>query len=218
MTSKLSLPPTLQTRRLVLRRQQPNDALLIKEAVDTSLPHLQASVAWAQSAPEPLRVLQARLAASAAAFDAGDAWTFSIFDQALTRVLGGVGLHRPETALISLVGSGALELGYWLRADAIGLGYATEATARLTELAFSRLRAQHVVVCHEPANTASEGVPRRLGFRCLGRVTADVLPGRQAADGTIRPETMVWVRDAPDVHGSRTSGMKDSSFRLKPGS
>lgn len=193
--SSNSLPPEIRAPRLVLRRQHPDYAPLIKDAVDASVAHLQASVAWALTVPEPLPVLQARLAAAAAAFDAGEDWTFSILDHARTRVLGAAGLHRPDAALAALVGSSALETGYWLRADSIGHGYATEAMACLVELAFSRLDARRVVVCHDPANTASGGVPRRLGFRCLGIVSADVLPGRQAADGSVRPETTLWVLD-----------------------
>ena len=195
MSSSRPFSPEIRTQRLVLRRQHPDYAPLIKDAVDTSLAHLQASVAWAQAAPEPLSVLRARLTAAAAAFDAGKEWTFSIFDQELTRVLGAVALHRPEVALTALVGPGALETGYWLRADSLGQGYATEATAWLVELAFIRLRAKRIAICHDPANAPSEGVPRRLGFRCLGIVTAEVLPGRQAADGSIRPATKVWVLD-----------------------
>lgn len=72
------LPPEIRTERLVLRRQHPDDAPLIKAAVDSSLAHLQSSVAWAQTAPEPLPTLAARLAASAAAFDAGTAWYVTI--------------------------------------------------------------------------------------------------------------------------------------------
>lgn len=169
---------------------------MITEAVDASLAHLQSSVAWAQAAPMSLPTLAAQLATSRAAFDAGVAWAFSILDLARTRVLGAVGLERAEDALIALVGQDALEAGYWLRADATGRGYATEATACLVELAFSQLGAQRVVICHDPANTASEGVPRRLGFRCLGIVEDAVLPGRQAADGSVRPATKVWVLDA----------------------
>lgn len=199
MTSRPSLPATIRTPRLLLRRQHPSDALSIKEAVDSSLAHLKASVAWAQAVPEPLEVLAERLAAAAAAFDAGEAWTFSILDQAMTRVLGAIGLHQPDAALVALVGSGTLETGYWLRADATGHGYATEATSSLVELAFARLGVQRIVVCHDPANVASEGIPRRLGFRCLGTVTADLLPGRQAADGTMRPYTKLWVRDVPEA-------------------
>lgn len=169
---------------------------MIKDAVDTSLAHLQSSVAWAQAAPFPLPALAAHLEASAAAFDAHQAWTFSILDLAKTRVLGAVGLERAEDALIALVGDDALETGYWLRADSTGRGYATEATECLTSMAFARLGASRVVICHDPANAASEGVPRRLGFRCLGVVPNAVLPGRLAADGSVRPATKVWVLEA----------------------
>jgi len=181
----------------MLRRQRPEDAPFIKEAVDASLAHLKASVAWAQAAPFPLRVLTAHLAASEAAFDAGEAWTFSILDPAQSRVLGAAGLAFVEPALAAILGSDVVELGYWLRADATGQGFATEATGALAELAFSRLGARRVAICHDPANTASAGVPRRLGFACFGLVTDALLPNRQAADGSVRPTTMVWVLDAP---------------------
>ena len=184
---------------------------MIKDAVDASLAHLQSSVAWAQEAPTPLPALAARLAASAAAFDAGEAWAFTILDLEQPRVLGGVALERAEDALTALVGQEAVETGYWLRADSTGHGFATEATACLTGLAFTRLGARRVVVCHDPANTASEGVPRRLGFRCLGTVADAVLPGRQAADGSVRPATKVWVLDASaEAVVSQTSGTPKS--------
>jgi RimJ/RimL family protein N-acetyltransferase len=197
MRSMPPLPPEVRTSRLVLRRQHPDDAQMIKDAVDASLAHLQSSVAWAQGAPEPLPILAARLAASAAAFDAGQTWSFSILNLAQTRVLGGAALMPAEDALIALVGPDAVETGYWLRADSTGYGYASEATACLAELAFTHLGARRVVVCHDPSNAASEGVPRRLGFRCIGTVAAARLPGRQAADGSVRPATKVWVLDAP---------------------
>lgn len=196
MPTYQSLPAFIRTPRLVLRRQQPGDAPLIKDAVDTSLPHLQSSVAWALEAPTPLPVLTARLAASAAAFDAGEAWAFSLFDLTQTRVLGGAGLEPAEAELTALLGSRTVETGYWLRADCTGQGYATEATAHLIELAFTRLGAHRVAVCHDPSNTPSQGVPRRLGFQCFGTVPDAILPGRQAADGSVRPATRVWVLEA----------------------
>jgi RimJ/RimL family protein N-acetyltransferase len=196
VSSVQPLPPEIRTSRLILRRQHPNDARMVKDAVDSSLAHLQSSVAWAQSAPTPLSSLAARLAASAAAFDAGEAWAFTILDREPTRVLGGAGLERAEDALSALVGRNALEAGYWLRADSTGQGYATEATACLTELAFTRLGAQRVVVCHDPTNAKSEGVPRRLGFQCFGTIPNAALPGRLAADGFVRSATKVWVLEA----------------------
>ena len=196
MRSMQPLPAEVRTARLVLRRQHPDHAPMINEAVDASLAHLQSSVAWAQTAPMPLATLAARLADASAAFDAGQAWSFTVLDLHETRVLGAIGLERAEDALTALVGPEVVEAGYWLRADATGYGYATEATACLIELAFSRLGVQRVAICHDPANVASEGVPRRLGFHCLGTFPTAVLPGRLAANGSVRPATKVWVLDA----------------------
>src|SRR5690348_11710432 len=88
MLSSAPLPPEVRTARLLLRRQRPEYAMLVKEAVDASLTHLKASVAWAQSAPFPLPTLEALLAGAVTTFDAGAGWAFSIFDHAVTRVLG----------------------------------------------------------------------------------------------------------------------------------
>src|SRR5262249_23480134 len=122
MTPPRAVPPRIRTARLVLRRQHPDDAGLVKEAVDSSLAHLKSSVAWAQTAPWPLRVQSQRLAASAAAFDAGLAWAFSILDSAESRILGGLAIEPAEAALAELVGEKAFETGYWLREDATGQG------------------------------------------------------------------------------------------------
>ena len=170
--------------------------MLVKDAVDASLTHLKASVAWAQNAPFSLATLEALLAGTVTAFDARTGWAFSIFDHAATRVLGAVAIEPGAHSLRALVGEDVVEIGYWLRADATGKGYATEATGALVELAFTRLGARHVAICHDPDNVASAGVPRRLGFRDFGTVTSEILPGRQAADGCIRRATKVWVLEA----------------------
>jgi RimJ/RimL family protein N-acetyltransferase len=143
-----------------------------------------------------LPALREHLTRTAIAFDAGTAWAFSIFDAEETRILGGAGLEPADNALSALVGPGTFETGYWLRADATGHGYASEATAALIELAFARLDARRVAICHDPANRASKGVPERLGFRCIGTVTHDQLPGRQTADGSARLASTVWVIEA----------------------
>ena len=193
------LPERIRTSRLVLRCQREADAALVKEAIDASLAHLKKSVGWARHSPTPVEVLAERLAASAAAFRAGAAWTYSIFEPSETQVLGAVALEPADPALVALVGQGAFELGYWLRASAVGLGYATEATVALVEAALRHLSATRVAICHDPTNTASAGVPRRAGFRCLGVVPSSTLPGREAADGSLRPATQVWLFDAGRV-------------------
>ncbi len=64
-----------------------------------------------------------------AVFEEISTWTetivYGIFDSNETVVLGGSGLH-------TRIGPGALEIGYWVQADHIGKGYATEVCAALT--------------------------------------------------------------------------------------
>jgi RimJ/RimL family protein N-acetyltransferase len=191
-----ALPTALRTARLLVRAWRPGDAPLLKAALDESLPHLRASVAWARHEPTPLAGLAERVARHAAGFNAGDDWVYGVFAPDETRVLGGCGCERAEPALAALVGPGTVEAGYWLRADATGRGYAAEATAALVRAVFDHLGAPRVAICHDPANAASGGVPRRLGFRCVGTVTDRELPGREAADGSVRPATTVWVLEA----------------------
>lgn len=194
--SPATLPEKIRTPRLVLRRQRAEDAAAIKEAVDASLELLKASVAWAQSAPTPVEALAAQLVDASADFDAGVTWSYNICDANEQRVLGAVAIERAESALVLIVGANAFETGYWLRADSLGQGFATEATAALVNAALNDLRADRVAICHDPVNASSGGVPRRLGFRCLGIVSSAALPGRQAADGSERAESVVWVLEA----------------------
>lgn len=189
------LPDRIRTSRLVLRRQRAADAHLVKEAIDASLKHLKASVAWARFAPMPLDALTAHLSESEAAFHASREWTYSIFDQTENEVLGAVALEPGDEALTALIGPGSFELGYWLRANATGQGFATEATVAVVDAAVRYLEPSRIAICHDPANIASAGVPHRAGFRKFGVVPMSVLPGRQAADGSLRPTTQVWVLD-----------------------
>jgi RimJ/RimL family protein N-acetyltransferase len=191
-----TLPTAIRTERLLLRCWRPGDAPLLKAALDESLAHLKSSVAWARHEPTPLEGLEARIARNVATFNAGDDWVYVVMDRSGTRVLGGCGCERAEPALTALVGPDAVEAGYWLRADATGRGYATEATGALVRAIFDHLGARRVAICHDPANAASGGVARRLGFRCLGTVSDRELPGRESADGSVRAATTLWVLDA----------------------
>jgi RimJ/RimL family protein N-acetyltransferase len=51
----------IETRRLLLRRWEPADAPLLKQAIDASLPELRAWMPWAISEPSPIEVVRQRL-------------------------------------------------------------------------------------------------------------------------------------------------------------
>lgn len=72
-------------------------------------------------------------------------------------VVGSCGLMRR-------IGPGGLEIGYWLPPAYTGRGLATAAVAALVRQAFTLEDIDRVEIVHDAANTASGGVPRRLGF------------------------------------------------------
>jgi RimJ/RimL family protein N-acetyltransferase len=150
-------PYRIETERLVVRCWEPSDAQLLKDALDSSLEHLRPFMDWAHDEPQPVEAKADLLRAFRAVFDTGGSFIMGIFDRTEEQVLGGSGLH-------ARVGPGGLEIGYWVRASATRQGIATETSAALTRVAFEVCEADRVEIRIEPRNTASFGVPRKLGF------------------------------------------------------
>jgi RimJ/RimL family protein N-acetyltransferase len=145
------------TPRLVVRCWEPRDAPLLKEAIDSSLDHLRPWMPWAQHEPQTLAEKVELLREFRGQFDLGANSVYAIFAAGEERVLGGTGLH-PR------IGPDGLEIGYWVRADAVGQGYATEATAALTRVAFEVADVDRVEIRCAPANHASAAIPPKLGY------------------------------------------------------
>jgi RimJ/RimL family protein N-acetyltransferase len=110
---------------------------------------------WA--AEEPIGMVQRRamLEQWDAEWRAGGDVVMGIFAREVA--VGGCGLHRR-------IGPGGLEIGYWVHPQHLRQGLATQATSLLIDAAFSLPDLTHVEIHHDKANTASAGVPRRLGF------------------------------------------------------
>lgn len=78
-------------------------------------------------------------------------------------ILGFCGLKRADAPGSSV--TGAMEIGWRLREDAWGQGYAREAATAALDAAFHRFGAGEVVALTVPGNTASWGLMQRLGMR-----------------------------------------------------
>jgi RimJ/RimL family protein N-acetyltransferase len=183
-------PYRIETERLVLRCWAPDDAPLLKEAVDRSLDHLRRFMPWAPDAPEPVETIRERLRGFRSRFDADEDWIMGVFSPDESRVLGGTGLHRR-------VGPFGLEVGYWIRADETRRGYATEVAAVLTRVALGRCGADRVEIRIEPGNVASLGIPRKLGFR----EEATLRRRLTSRDGTPR-DVIIFTLFADELAGS----------------
>ena len=190
----------VQTARLVLRCWRPEDATLLEQAVVESLDHLRPWMPWAADEPidrsariELLRTFRGR-------FDLGEEFVYAIFDRGESRVLGGTGLHLRS-------GPTTREIGYWIHADHVGQGLATEAAGALTRIAIEIDAVSRVEIRCDPANAASARVPAKLGFRHEATLR-QVLTG---ADGSPR-DAMVWALLAADHHGSPAAAIELAAF------
>ena len=66
------------------------------------------------------------------------------------------------------------EIGYWVRSSVAGTGVATEATARVLEVAFDELELHRVTLRIAVGNRASERVAEKLGFVQEGLLRKEV--------------------------------------------
>jgi hypothetical protein len=88
---------------------------------------LSVEVVIARAAAK-VRGSRSDVAGGAKRFADGEDFMYTIFDHEETEVLGGAGLHRRAEA-------DCLEMGYWIRADRVGRGYATQAARALSIVA-----------------------------------------------------------------------------------
>ena len=108
-------------------------------------------------------------------------------------VAGSCGLHRR-------LGPSALEIGYWVHRSFTRRGLATTAARLLTEAAFSRPEITHVEIHTDKANSASAGVPQRLGYRLMAeRSDERNAPAELGIECVWRMERKVWERRRRDA-------------------
>jgi RimJ/RimL family protein N-acetyltransferase len=185
-------PYRIESERLVLRCYEPSDALLLKEAVDSSLDHLRPWMPWAQAEPQPLEQKIELLRTFRGEFDLGRNFAYGVFEPDELRLLGGAGLHPRG-------GQGSLEIGYWIRADAIGRGLATEVTAVLTRAGIEKTGLARVDIQVDPANERSLRIPRKLHFVEEGTLRSRLEPHEA---GGPRRDSVMFTMLAEELVGS----------------
>lgn len=124
------------------------------------LPEVMRFITGKPDTPDDTLAMIARAKARWAAFGFT---TWAIFEAGGTRLIG-------LCAIMHLGGDPAntLELGWRLRPEAWGKGYASEATRRIAQFAFDELGTSSVCAVCDPANLASRRVMERLGMRDQG--------------------------------------------------
>lgn len=179
------IPEELPAGALVLRRWHTDDAPAIAAAVTASLEHLRPWMAWIAAEPLPLEERRRLI----------DAWrnapnhtelVFGMFRDG--ELVGGCGLHARSSA-------DGREIGYWVHAQHVRHGYASAAARALTDYAFTVPGVTWVEIHHDRTNTASAGIPRKLGFRFIGeRSKTPLAPAETGVEWIWRTERDAWLR------------------------
>ena len=170
----------IQTRRLVVRCWEPQDAPLLKAAIDASIEHLRPWMPFIANEPQPVQAKIELIRKWRSKFDADTEYVYGIFTRDETQAIGSSGLH-------TRLGPHAREIGYWVHQDFIGQGFATETAAALTKVAFEVDRVERIEIHCDANNDRSAAVARKLGY------TLDATLRRRGVNtsGQSR-DTMVW--------------------------
>jgi RimJ/RimL family protein N-acetyltransferase len=95
-------------------------------------------------------------------------FTFGIFSKKHKKCIGSTGLH-------TRLGEREREIGYWIHTDYLKNGYATEAVAALTKVAFEVEGLSAVEIhCHRN-NITSAKIPQKLGYQRVNDVNSEIL-------------------------------------------
>ncbi|MFF8513335.1 GNAT family N-acetyltransferase [Streptomyces sp. NPDC015492] len=142
-----------------LRRWRTDDGPAVARAIDESREHL---LPWSPLTRDDSSIIGERLTRRAL-----DGWisdeTYSYAITVDNAIAGGCSLMR-------VAGGGGLEIGYWLHSSWTGRGLATRSASALVDAGLLLDGISWIDIRHDAANTASAGIPRRLGFVELERV------------------------------------------------
>jgi RimJ/RimL family protein N-acetyltransferase len=190
----------VHTDRLVLRCWSPEDAPALRRVLDACDAHLRPMIPFMKDEPRFLQQTAQWLRGHRAAFDLGQMYRYAVFDAEEQNLVG-------ENMLLARVGPGGLEIGYWTHKDAIGKGFATEASSAMIRVAFEIEKVKRVEIMCAPENKASASIPARLGF------THEATLKKRALDseGDIC-DLMVWSLFAEDYLSSPAAGIAFKAF------
>ncbi len=151
-------PPSIISARLELRQYSLADADLVREVAASAQP--EALPPGAPSDPERLDDWLA--ATDHLPLPEATAVHLMMLDRSLGRIVGSIGLFHADWEVRSA------EIGYGVRADLRGKGYATEALAAVARWALSDAGLQRAWLSTIVENTASQRVAEKAGFRLEG--------------------------------------------------
>jgi len=135
-----------------------------------------------------------------ASFDRDETYRYAVFESTEQTLLG-------EVMLLNRNGAGERAIGYWLDTDHVGHGYAWEAAAALTRVAFELLCDTRIDLRCVTENERSAALATKLGY-----VHEGTLRQATTSPGGVVQDLMVWAMLAADYPSSPASGVSMRAF------
>lgn len=168
-------PSRIEADRLLLRRPEADDVAALNAAIIASLPELSLWMDWAVN-PQILAQTAEFVRGSERAWHEGTALNLIIEERDSGEIVGATGYPRLDWDVPKF------EIGYWVRSDRVGRGYAGESTWVLARYAFAELNANRVELRMDDRNRRSWRVAERIGFALEAKLRNEV----RVPDGSLR--------------------------------
>lgn len=178
------LPKRISTKRLVLRQFDIKDAQEYYDLEQSGLAHHLApfmpGTLDTRERTEAIREMRAKIRTTLDKWDDGSDYRFVIRELNSETIIGQIAI----TNIIRNVAQSAF-VGYWVGANWLGRGYATEATAAVIAYAFESLRLHRISLWISPENSASLRVVEKLSLRYEGTALRALYQGGKWTDTRI---------------------------------
>jgi len=175
--SVMEPPQTIDAGELVLKRWDPAWAAEGAIAVRESLAELKPFLPWATDTYD-VEDSRTFIETSTQNWADGTIFNYAIF-AATGDLIGGIGL-------MTRMGPGVLEIGYWMRTSHTGRGYMTAAVEALTRAALTLPGIERVAIRHDAANAASAAVAAKAGFAEVRRIEKEPKASGETGTDVIR--------------------------------
>lgn len=191
-----------RTERLLLRPSWPEDARELHQAIaDEGIVRNLARAPWPYTAEDAVRF------ATQEHDEHFPAFLLMLRTNGAPRLIGACGIGNLD---------GEAELGYWIGRPYWGLGFATEASRAVVEIART-IGHKKLVASHFTDNPASGKVLRKLGFHSTGKTAVRHSNGRGIATTCALYERTLDApaTDGVDLRHMPHNGMREYMDRLQ---
>jgi len=182
----LDLPDELVGERVRLRPYRPGDGLAFFAAIDANRAELGRWLGWLdqQRSPDDAEAYVRRMQAK---WLERSSLILSIWSRDGERYFGGIGFHGFDWSVPSM------ELGYFLRPEAQGQGYATEAAKLTVAFGLESLGARRIWASCDALNVRSVRLLERCGFAREGLLRNE----RRNLQGGLRDTAIFAITTQP---------------------